>query len=116
MVLNQKGDVMISRQYRYETSCGYHVFPSWRKPQHLILLAPSDDVSRAAADSFRLQVSGSGRRRPIIVRPCVGYKCTGLRINEYTDNRLSTLPFRAAINLSFVTLCSHCSFNFQCHR
>jgi AP-2 complex subunit mu-1 len=32
MVLNQKGDVMISRQYR-------------------------DDVSRAAADSFRLQVS-----------------------------------------------------------
>ena len=31
MVLNQKGDVMISRQYR-------------------------DDVSRAAADSFRLQV------------------------------------------------------------
>jgi hypothetical protein len=32
MILNQKGDVMISRQYR-------------------------DDVSRAAADSFRLQVS-----------------------------------------------------------
>ena len=32
MILNQKGDIMISRQYR-------------------------DDVSRAGADSFRLQVS-----------------------------------------------------------
>ena len=114
MVLNQKGDVMISRQYRYETSCGHLFFFLGVSPNtsfFLALLASSDDVSRAAADSFRLQVSawfGSGRRGPIIVRQGFEYECMRRRINEYTDNRLSTLPPRAPSNLSrFVTLCLH---------